>query len=823
MTSNDFRIGWRQLVREPGYSLVAVGALAVGLAACLLLLGLVRYAWGYNTHIPAVERVYVVKLRHNVNPDAPWFDQAPLMLRGVAARTAGVEAVTGYMATRPLRTTARVGGQLRYIDSLTVLPGFADILGVRTLRGNLATALERPDGVALTDAMATRLFGASDAVGKDITIEGRLLRVLAVVAAPPTSTTVPFETLVGVNSALVEPDMRDEMLTGRRGWWGRLLVRVRDGASVEAVQAALQAAADAAPFSRDIAPEAKARLGSRHPADIVLKPLRYAYFDQEIAQHFIFDAGQRASPVVTAALGGVALLVLLLAAVNYTNLATVRALRRQREVALRKVLGGGARQIALQFLAEAMLVALAATALGLALAWLAEPAFKALVDRPLPSVLAPANLLAALVLGSILGALCAVYPAWIALRVRPATALAGRPDTESAGGAHLRRTLTVLQVAAGMGLAGVTLAIGWQTAYAMRASPGFDPDPLLVVEMAEDVEHDTTPAIRSLVAALEAQPGIRGVAVTDDAVGRRHSFFMRELRRPGGANIVAGRKAVSANFFQVYGLTPLAGRLFDRALDRVAGQEEGAQAGERPVVVNAIAARQLGFASPQAAVGQAVEMPDHENHVRPCRIVGVAPEVRFGSLHAAPDPIVYELQDKGLVLTVRTNGDVAGAEQTVRALWPAHFPNAILTTYRAGDIVAANYADDARLARLLALATLIALVIAAFGTYALAAHTVQRRAREIALRKLYGATPGDIGRLMARETGLLAAIAAAGALPAAALLIHLHLAGYVVQAHPSPYLALLAAPASTLLVIVLAVARHVFASMRLRPAVVLRA
>jgi putative ABC transport system permease protein len=136
--------------------------------------------------------------------------------------------------------------------------------------------------------------------------------------------------------------------------------------------------------------------------------------------------------------------------------------------------------------------------------------------------------------------------------------------------------------------------------------------------------------------------------------------------------------------------------------------------------------------------------------------------------------------------------------------------------------VAANYADDARLAKLLATATAIALVIAAFGTYTLAAHTVQRRAREIALRKLYWATPRDVGRLMARETGLLAVMAALGALPVAALLIHLHLTGYVEQAAPSPYLALLIAPAATLLVIAIAVARHVMGSMRLRPAAVLR-
>lgn len=818
MTSNDFRIGWRQLVREPGYSLVVVGALAVGLAACLLLLGFVRYSWLYNATIPGVDRVYVVKLRHNVNPDAPWFDQAPLMLRGAAARTAGVEAVTGYLATRPLRTTARVDRQLMTVDSLTVLPGFADVLGVHTLQGDLAAALDRPDALAMTDAMARRAFGRTDVVGRTIQVEGRPIRILAVVQAPPSNSTVSFETLVGVNSTLVEPIVRDEMLTGSRGWWAKLLVRVRAGstaADVRAIQAALQGAVDDAPFTRAIAPEVKARLGARKPAEIALAPLRYAYFDQQVSQHFIFDSGKRASPVVVAALGVVALLVLSLAAINYTNLATVRTLRRQREIALRKVLGGGARRIALQFLAESLLVACAATALGLLLAWLAEPTFVRLVDRPLPSMLAPANLLAALLLCIVLGVATSAYPAWIALRVHPAVALAGRPDSESPGGARVRRLLTIAQVAAGMCLASVTLAIGWQTAYAMRSSPGFDPESLLVVDIAEDVEHDQGPPIRSLAAALEGQPGIGGVAVMSDAVGRRQSFFMQELRRPGGANIAAGFKTVSANFFDVYRLKPVAGRVFDRRIDT---REHG-----DAVVVNAVAARQLGFPDPAAAVGQPVELPGPDGGKRLCRIVGIAPEVRYGSLHTAPDPIVYDIGDKGLVLTVRSTAGVDAAERAVRALWPTYFPDAILATYRAGDVIAANYADDARLAQLLGVATAIALVIAAFGTYVLAAHTVQRRAREIVLRKLYGAAPADIGRLMLRESAALAAVAGSLALPVAALLIRLHLASYVEHASPSPYLALLLAPALTVLVVLAAVARHAAGAMRMRPATVLRA
>lgn len=814
MTLNDLRVGWRTLVGEPAYSMVVVGGLAVGLAACLLLLGFVRYSWLYNTHVPEVERVYVVKLRHNTNPDAPWFDQAQLILRGVAANTPGVTAATGYLATRPIRTTARIDGKLQYVNSLTVLPGFVEMLGVGTVRGDLASALARPEGMAITDAVARRLYGSVDVLGKEIKVEGRLIRILAVVTAPPSSTTVPFETLVGVNSSLVDPMLREEMLTGSQGWWAKLLVKVKDGASVRSIEAALQRGADAAPFNRNLPPDVKARLGTRKPVDIKLSPLRYAYFDQENTHHFVFSVGERASPFVTAGLGVIGVLVLGLAAINYVNLATVRVLRRQREIALRKVLGGGTRQLALQFLAESQLVAFCASALGLLLAWLAEPLFAALVARTPPSVLGPANLAMAVALAIMLGLATAAYPAWIALRVRPAQALSGRPDSETAGGMRVRQVMTVTQVAVGMSLAAITLAVGWQTSYATRLSPGFDPAPLVGIDLPEAVDYDQGPAVRGLSAALAAQPEIAGVVIADDAVGRNQSVWQGHMRRPGQSAVPLRIKAVGASFFNVYGLKPVAGRLFTASLDRHPGGEA--------IVINAIAARQLGFASLDAAVGQRLEFVEGDGSIKPRRIVGIAPEVRFNSLHAAPAPVAYQINDMGLVLTVRATGSVAHAERVIRSLWPVYFPEGILTTHRPGDIVAANYAQEARLAQLLGIASGIALAIAAFGTYALAAHTVQRRAKEIVLRKLYGAGAADIGRLVTSEIGALAGIAALIALPVGAMVIYQYLSGYVEQARPAAYWALGLALAATLVVVGVAAARHALAAMHMRPAAILR-
>jgi ABC-type antimicrobial peptide transport system permease subunit len=181
----------------------------------------------------------------------------------------------------------------------------------------------------------------------------------------------------------------------------------------------------------------------------------------------------------------------------------------------------------------------------------------------------------------------------------------------------------------------------------------------------------------------------------------------------------------------------------------------------------------------------------------------------------------FELSLANAVVSVRAAGTVAGVESVVRAQWQKHFPNSILTMRPASDIIRMNYADDARMARLLAVATGIALAIAAFGTYVLSAHTVQRRSREIVLRKLHGARRRDIGRLVVQEIGTLTLAAAAIGLPLAALAIQRYLATFVEQA-PVGYWTMLAALASTLAVALGAVARHAWIAMRIMPAAALR-
>lgn len=804
----DFRAGLRQLAREPAYAVTAVAGLAIGLAACLLLLGFVRYSWQYNAHVPDAPRVYIAKLRHLANPAAPVYDQVPTMLHSAARQVAGVEQAAAYLTWAPL--TLSIGGRPRTVASLAVTPGFERMAGLQAVSGDPGAALARPDGLVLTEAAALRLFGSADVLNR-IVAAGTVhdhqaaLRVAAVVRTPPANSTLPFEALHGVASAIMPPDARQEAHTGAQGWWGYVLVKLAPGASPAGVAAALQQALERAPFMQKT-PD------GRPAMEVRLAPLTAAYFDRDVTVNFFSMPIERGDPAVVGSLAIVAVLVLALAAVNYANLATIRVIRRRREIGLRKVLGAGLGRLALQMIAEAMAVSLLATAIGLLLAWLALPLFGAAMNRDLSGMLPAHTMVVALLAGVALGLLTAAYPVWTALRVRPAQALEGRPDAEAPGGARLRKALAMLQVAAAMGLASVATAVGWQTRHAIDSSPGFDPRPLLVLTLPDLHNPKASAAARGLVAALARDAAVAGVAMSSDPVGAARNPWHTALRGAGGPEVVTDIKSVSADFFRVYGITPLAGRLFSAGTDR--------EDDTKPMVLNQLAARQLGFVHADQAIGQTVQFRAGEQWLNK-RIVGIAPEVRFHSMKSAPRPTAYELWTAGSVLTVRAAGSPAAAEQAIGRAWPAYFPDAPLEIRGARDIYASGYADDLRLAGLLAAATAIALMLAASGAYVLAADAVRRRTREIALRKLHGARGRDIGALVARELALLVALPALIGLPVAAVAIERYLSAYVERAPIGGWPlagALLLGVATT----TLAGWRHAWRAVRLTPATVLR-
>ena len=815
MKLRDFTIGWRLLVQEPAYSAVVVLGLSVGFAACILLLAYVRYSWNYDAQVPQVDQVMVVKTRMNFigggNPhidlNAKWWQEGPVSLVRQAKDIPDIlDATAAAQIWAP--KTIRIGVQFHRTPVLLVFQHFTQMLGLKALEGNLAEALERPDGLAVTAATAKQWFPTTSALNKAVEIDGKLFRIMAILPDAPSNTTLPYSVLIGLASSALNEQERT-MFSGVNEMPGQVLLRIKPNVDMAQLTARLQLVVDHLVEKIEVPASFRQQMGQKKVLDVKLMPMSEAYFDQEVAWNPV--AGQRGDKKAVFGLVAIAFLILALAAINYVNLATVRVLRRQREIGMRKVLGAKPAAIVAQFFAESLLVSLCSTAIGFMLAWLLLPVFSQLINRHLDDFFSISSILFSAIIGILVGLLSGLQPALLALRVPAAQVLAVRPNTESLGAARLRWSLTVVQLATAIALAGVALIIALQTNFATKADPGFDPSRLLVIDTFVPLPEN--PAARTFRAALQRLPGVSGVAAAGEAVGRYNSRGDADIGREAGPRVAMTIQSVSANFLQVYQAHLVAGRLHDPSID--------AETDWQNVVLNQTAVRMLGFTSAQAAIGQLLNNLGGDGKTYHRRVIGVVQDIRHHSMRETPTPTSYEPGNWTPVFTVRTTLPLADVEQEIEKLRNQSFPHLMIEMHRASDFFAANYADDARLAKLLAGSTCLAMAIAGFGIYVLSVHRVRRRSREIVLRKIYGASATDIGKLTLRDHfGVIFAGTLLG-LPFALIGAERYLSDFVERSPLGLWPVAMAALLALLLVLV-ASARQTFAAMRLSPVQVFR-
>ncbi len=796
MTLSDLRTGWRMLVQQKAYSAVVVGGLALAFAACYLLIGYVRYCFSYDSAVPERGQVYVMKHRLNFIPVPTWIEFMPLPARELALNCGMASEVTAAVPRPVVMTT----GARRVKEEITAVdPVFPAMFGVRASGGDLQAALTRPDGLALTADLARKLFDGADALGRSVTIDGKTLRVMALLPNPPANTTMPYSALVGITSGLWSEQERNDALHAWTALGGKIYVRLKPNATPAALSAVLQAGADHTPWSEAVPPDVLKKIG--HVIEIDLGRLDQAFFDTEVANGF--RGGVRANKAAVLALGAVALLILALAAANYVNLATVRTLRREREIGIRKVIGASGARVVRQFLAESVLVALLAGAGGTLLAWLLQPAFGELVGGAQITLFDPATLALNAAAALLVGLLAGSYPALLALRMHPGEALKGRAGSDSARALWLRRILSVLQFAVALALTGATVALAWQTRFASSIDPGFNQDGLYVLSTPWRGAPAAALALRD---ALQRLTLIDALATTGKPIGIKGQMKGSDvIKNAQGVDIRVREQTVSANFFTVFGIAPLAGRLLDPARD-------AAPAG-RGLVLNMAAVRAFGFGSAQGAIGQRID--------REWTVVGVAPDVRDQTVAEPVQPTLYRDNGEFGAISMRSHASLAQLHEAIAPLWARSFPDDELVIEPQRAIYAANYAEERRITKMMGAASVLAVLIAAFGIYVLAAYNVQRRQREIVLRKLHGASARAVGLLVGREFALLVGVAAVLGLPVAALAIERYLAVYVERAPMGPW-PLLLALLLVALVALGATLRQTRYAMRLSPVQALR-
>jgi putative ABC transport system permease protein len=757
MWGNYLTVAFRAMMRHRAYAFINIFGLALGLAACLLIFLYVRYETGYDRWLADSDRIYQVQTLYT-DPET-----------GDRTRQQGTEGVVADSLAKDfpqIESIVRAEGDSQVLfgrdgaaanaELLAVDPSFFSILAVPFLRGDPKTALDKADSLVLGRAEAMKRFGSIDVLGRTVTGVRRGekydLHVTGIFEDLPRNSHLGF-TLVS--------RIRDEQKAGC-GWGcinGVVYLKLRPGSSAEAIERGLPAWEKRNIPTSDVGGK---RVGEGDAFDWTLVNLKDIHLSG--AEPYWNDRpGNDRSTIATFAI--VALLILAMACVNFINLSTARASQRAREVALRKVLGASRRQLVVQFLGESLLLTALAMLIAVALAELALPWLADFLQLDLHMAYWGPDgiLLPGLVLLIAVGLGGGVYPAFYLSRYQPGAVLrANKSTAEPIGSGRLRSILVVAQFAVSIALIVCTAIVYSQTRFAQTADPGYQREGLIQVTGFNRVliarQTDTA------IAEVAKVPGVRAVAGANIRVASGQTLNVR-VSIPGRADpVTIGWYGAHPAFLDTMRIRLLAGRnLSRRYANDSANVPEGTPEAERDgyrqlvnrglnVVVNELAARQMGFGTPAEAIGKQVKANAFgtEFGLLPLTVVGVVQDSRFRSAREPVEPMIF--YDPGAFSNLLVRYDSARPQAVlagVERVWKRLAPDVPFEGDFADAQLAQLYAGDEARGTTFAGFALLAVVVACLGLFGLAAFTAERRTKEIGIRKVFGARVRDILRLLA--------------------------------------------------------------------------
>ena len=759
MWRNYLTVALRVLTRDRAYAIINIAGLALGLAACLTLLLYVRYERGYDRWLPGHEDVYQLQTFYT---DPQTGEEGAMQMAqyvvGTTLRRDVPQIANGVYAMTSMPTVLRGREALGIERALMVDGDLLDVLRLPLVSGDASTALRDVGSVLLSETEARRIFGAADPVGRTVTLVERGARVDRRVTGMfrdlPRDSSLRFGMVVRFDPAAYFAD-EPGWLTSYGDLNGWHFLRLRPGTDPEAVHRAMPGWRQ-----RHMAPVRTGGGISRPGEGFEWRLANIGDVHLGRAQATAMAAGNDERTLLTYTVA--ALLVLGIACFNFVNLATARALRRAREVALRKVLGARRGQLVVQFLGESLLVAAVAMLLALAALELWLPALSHLLDAELrvDYLGDPAFLLAIAGLIVLVGVAGGLYPAFYVSRFKPALVLKSGSSAEAAGAGALRALMVVAQFAVSIGLIVCAMVIYGQALYGAAADPGYRRERLLQIGIEGIANPERGRRSEAMVRQLERIEGVASAGRTSIGVATRNRSNT-SLTLPGREPVSLGNYRVDEGFFRTMGMRLVAGRLFDpaRAMDRSSAAPAGGDpaidraliARGANVVVNELAARRLGFSDPADAIGARADASLLDAGAVPVTIVGVVADTRFGSIREPVDPIMFRFADDFIShIVVRYEGaDPAGLRDRVRRAWQRLEPDVPFDGQYSEEIIADLYdAEQARAAIFAAFAAL-AVIISCLGLFGLSALVAERRTREIGIRKVLGATTRDIVQLLA--------------------------------------------------------------------------
>lgn len=710
--------------RSRGLAALNVFGLALGVAAGLFVLVFVRDELSFDRFHAKADRIFRVAqnihIENRVDSASP---TPPILAAALAEEFPEIEATARVAQENGI---VKIGDQRFFSHGVYAAdPDFFEVFSFPLASGDPKTALAEPNRVILTRSAARKCFGGADPMGRALAIGGTDCTVTGVVEDCPRNSHFHFEFLTSITTY---PRSKS---TGWFDGFCATYIVLRPGASPQALEAKL--------------PDFVLR--HHYGGNKGKGPFKdWVYFLQPLTSihlrsHLLFGEfeanGSAAYVHIFLVIAG---FVLVVACVNYVNLATARSVLRGREVGVRKVFGSNRPQLVRQFLAESVLTTLAAFMIAGAIILALLPAFRDLTGKDIGTgeLAEPQALLFVLLLALVVGIVSGIYPALILSSFRPAAVLGGaRSAGPGARTAALRKGLIVLQFAISTFLLVGTAVVYRQTDYFLSKQLGFDREHVLVVRDAQLLGKE----VRAFKDRLLQVPGIERAALASALPGSRlDEVFLRAVLPEGKRDdLVIEMVTCDEDFPAALGLDMAAGRFFS----------PGRPADEKALVINETAALDLDWPRP---IGKTIKIRNED-----LVVIGVVKDFHVHSLHAKIPRMAFDFTgdsrvQNGSYLALRVRpGDLREVVAQVREAWDSFSPPLPLSYSFLDEDYAALYAAEARAMKVLGVFSGLAVAVSCLGLFGLASFMTERRRREIGIRKVLGARADEIVALLGKE------------------------------------------------------------------------
>ncbi len=731
MLQHNLTIAWRNFKKERFYAWIKIGGFALGISACLLIALYIRDELSIDRHLEDADRLYRLTLLHEGDdglhrgahfpaPMAAALQRDYPEIIKVGRANTSVAFGTGQRQIRKLSEVSNhTEDGFTYVDA-----NLLELLGIEMVLGDRSQALRKPKTIVIPEEAAFKYFGDQNPIGEKIILEDdneEIYTIDGVIKDPSKYSHFPFKYLISLEGLEVWP--------GEQTTWASnnylTYFQLAEGASAVELTPKLQSIVDRyiLPGYKEIGME---DFASRISYDII--PIQ----DIHLKSGEIIDGITHGDIRFIWLFAAIAMIILLLACINFVNLSTAKAANRAKEVGLRKTVGGGRRQLITQFLTESILYSFISFTAGVILTYIFLPLFNEIADKSLAFPLLewwtlPGLFVAAVIMGVISG----FYPAIYLSSFRPIDVLKGSLSL-GAKSSSTRSSLVVFQFATAIALIISTIVIGRQVNFILNKDIGYDKEQVLLLEGT----YSYMDRLDVLKEQLNKLPEVQSTTVTNylpvEGKSRNGNLFWISSRREMDSGKLGQYWRTDHDYIKTLGLRIKEGRDFDKKL----------KSDTSAAIITEGLAKLLGLEKP---VGSIIT-----NGGRDHTVIGVIEDFHFASLKGEIKPLCLALglSPSTTAIKLSSEHDLEGSIAAVQAVWADFAPQQPFNYRFLDQEFAMMHQDVTRMGYIFRSFALLSIIIACLGLFALSAYVVEQRKKEISIHLVLGASLSQIFQLI---------------------------------------------------------------------------